>query len=47
MIVEYLLERNLATLKQALAVLPVFGSLQQMNQFAEAIHAWRKTEEPA
>jgi alpha-galactosidase/6-phospho-beta-glucosidase family protein len=40
LIVEYALDRQVATLKHALAVLPVFGSLQEMNRFAEALHDW-------
>jgi alpha-galactosidase len=38
LIVNYLVNRDLATLKQALAVLPMFASVQQYNRFAEALH---------
>lgn len=36
--VDYILERNLSTLKQAFAVLPMFGSSQQLYALAEYIH---------
>jgi alpha-galactosidase/6-phospho-beta-glucosidase family protein len=38
LIVEYVLNRNLTTLKQALATLPMFGTVQQLNELAEALH---------
>jgi alpha-galactosidase/6-phospho-beta-glucosidase family protein len=38
LIVEYILDRNLATLKQALATLPMFGTAQQLNQLADTLH---------
>ncbi len=38
LIIEYVLGRRLPTLKQALAVLPVWGTVQQLNRFAEALH---------
>lgn len=38
LIVGYVLDRQLPTLKQALAVLPVWGTAQQLNRFAEALH---------
>jgi len=38
LIVEYLAERDLLTLKRALATLPMFGSVQQLDAFAEALH---------
>ncbi len=38
LIVEYVLGRHLPTLKQALAVLPVWGTAQQLNRYAEALH---------
>ena len=36
--IDYLLDRRLTTLKHALAVLPMFASVQHYNQFAEALH---------
>ncbi|MHB9033806.1 MAG: family 4 glycosyl hydrolase [Anaerolineae bacterium] len=36
--IDYLLERRLSTLKHALAVLPMFGTSQQLNALAEGIH---------
>jgi alpha-galactosidase/6-phospho-beta-glucosidase family protein len=38
LIVAYVLDRRLETLKRALAVLPMFGTVQQLNRFAEALH---------
>ena len=38
LIVDYVLDRRLATLKRALAVLPMFGTVQQLNPLAEALH---------
>ena len=38
LIVEYLCEPRLETLKQALSVLPFFGTAQQLNRYAEALH---------
>jgi alpha-galactosidase/6-phospho-beta-glucosidase family protein len=38
LIVKYVLDRRLDTLKQALAVLPMFGTVQQLNRYAEALH---------
>ncbi|HZP80049.1 MAG TPA: hypothetical protein VFB21_00300 [Chthonomonadaceae bacterium] len=36
--VEYVLTRDLPTLKRALAVLPMFATVQQFNAYAEALH---------
>jgi alpha-galactosidase/6-phospho-beta-glucosidase family protein len=38
LIVEYLLDRQLATLKRALAVLPMLASVQQLSEYAEVLH---------
>jgi alpha-galactosidase/6-phospho-beta-glucosidase family protein len=38
LIVEYVLSRRLATLKRAFAVLPMCGTVQQLNRLAEALH---------
>jgi alpha-galactosidase/6-phospho-beta-glucosidase family protein len=38
LIIEYLLDPQLAALKRALAVLPVFAPVQQLNEYAEALH---------
>lgn len=38
LIVEYVLGRRLETLKQALATLPMFGTVQQLNAYADALH---------
>lgn len=38
LIIEYVLNRRLETLKQALAVLPMWGTAQQLNRYAEALH---------
>jgi alpha-galactosidase/6-phospho-beta-glucosidase family protein len=38
LVVEYVLDRKLATLKQALSVLPMFGTVQQLNRYAELLH---------
>lgn len=42
LIIDYVLDRRLSVLKQALAVLPMFGTSQQLNAMAELIHEeWR------
>ena len=38
LVIDYLLDPQLAVLKQALAVLPMFGTTQQLNALAEGIH---------
>jgi len=38
LIVEYVFDRQLTTLKRALATLPMFGTVQQLNRFANALH---------
>jgi alpha-galactosidase len=38
LIVEYVLDRRQETLRRALAVLPMFGTVQQLNRLAEALH---------
>ena len=38
LIVDYVLDRRLSVLKQALAVLPMFGTSQQLNAMADLIH---------
>jgi alpha-galactosidase/6-phospho-beta-glucosidase family protein len=38
LLVEYLLDQQLATLKRALAVLPMLAPAQQLNEYAEAVH---------
>lgn len=38
LIVEYLADRDLVTLKRALATLPMFASVQQFSVLAEALH---------
>jgi len=38
LIIDYLLDRHPATLQHALAVLPVFTTVQQMKRYAEAVH---------
>ncbi len=39
LIITYLLDRQLATLKRALAVLPMLAPVQQLNEYAEALHS--------
>jgi alpha-galactosidase len=39
LIVEYVLTGELAILRRAMATLPMFGTVQQLNRFAEAVHA--------
>jgi alpha-galactosidase/6-phospho-beta-glucosidase family protein len=38
LMVKYLQDRRLPTLKQALATFPMFGTVQQLNQYAEVLH---------
>lgn len=38
LVVEYVANRRLETLRQALAVLPMFATVQQLLQYAEALH---------
>ncbi len=40
LLIDYLADRQLATLKQALAVLPMFGTSQQLHALAEGIHTY-------
>jgi len=40
LLVEYILDRQITTLKRAMAVLPVFGTVKQLNLFAETLHQW-------
>jgi len=39
LIIDYILDPRLATLKQALAVLPMFGTSQQLDALAQGIHS--------
>jgi alpha-galactosidase/6-phospho-beta-glucosidase family protein len=38
LVIDYLLDRELMTLKRALATLPLFGTVQQLTRFAESVH---------
>lgn len=38
LLVEYVFDRQLSTLKRALATLPMFGTVHQLNRLAEALH---------
>jgi alpha-galactosidase/6-phospho-beta-glucosidase family protein len=39
LMVEYVLSGEPGILKQAMATLPMFGTVQQLNRFSEAVHA--------
>jgi len=39
LIMDYLRDGKLVSLKRAMAALPVFATIQQYNRFAETLHA--------